>query len=223
MPLWPDYALSDLLLFAPETYWRLFERMNASVWPLQIPLIAASIGLVLVCMRPWRHASQAVALGLAIGWGMAAQIFLAAHYQPINWAVAWVIPAIWAQVALSIFLVPGLRFDVDRTSVPGLGLTALAILYPLLGLTFSRPLMQAEVALLAPDPTAILALGLIGLARPGWRRLVLSIIPMVWCIVSAVTLLTMEQPIGWVLIGAVLCAVAHLAFAVRLRAIGPRG
>jgi len=43
MSEWWTYRLSDLLLFSPRTYYRLFELYNAAIWPAQV--LAVVIGL----------------------------------------------------------------------------------------------------------------------------------------------------------------------------------
>lgn len=215
------YELSDFLAFAPETYWRLFDRMNRGVWPLQVPLLMVLAGSIVAAIRCWRYASFAVASGLAAGWALTTQVFLASHYLPINWAIAWVVPWAWAQVAVLLVLVPGLRFIQTRRTLPALFVTVFALCYPIVGLAFGRPLAQVEIAGLAPDPTMLLTLGLLGLAQPGWRRLVLAVLPVAWCLISTATLLTMEEPSGFVLVAALVVALFGL-FRPSRRAWAPR-
>jgi peptidoglycan/LPS O-acetylase OafA/YrhL len=207
---WFGYALSDFLLFAPETYWRLFERTNTSLWPLHVPLMLALIALTSFAVRGWPHAALVLGLGLAMAWALISYAFLETHYLPINWVIASVIPLAWAQVVLLIVLGPGLRFDPRHHARLALGLVALAMVYPFIGLAMGRPIAQAEVAGLSPDPTAILTLGLLGLAHPGYRRQVLSILPSCWCALSAITLLAMDEPTGWLLLCALAAAIAML-------------
>ena len=53
MPEWWTYSLTDFLLFSPDTYWRLFERYNEAIWPLQIGAAALGLALfALVLRRP---------------------------------------------------------------------------------------------------------------------------------------------------------------------------
>lgn len=215
MPDWASYALSDFILFAPETYWRLFGRMNASLWPLQVPLVASLAGLCIAAVRGWRHASAATAAGLAAAWALVAHVFLSTHYLPINWAVAWVIPLAWVQAGLMLVLGSGLRFGPASWTWPANALIATALAYPLVGMAFGRPVAQAEIAGMAPDPTALLTLGLLALARPGWRRLVLSLLPAQWCVVSAATLLTMGEPSALVPVTLLLLGLAVLLVPTR--------
>jgi hypothetical protein len=68
---------------------------------------------------------------------------------------------------------------------------ALAI-HPLIAPLAGRPLAQAEIFGLAPDPTAIATLGvLLAATRPCWHLLIL---PLAWCAISWLTLWTMESP-----------------------------
>ena len=44
---WWTYSLSDLLLFSPRTYYRLFELYNEAVWPMHV---AAALGVPVVAV-----------------------------------------------------------------------------------------------------------------------------------------------------------------------------
>ena len=46
MSEWWTYGLSDFLMFSPDTYWRLVERYNRALWPLQLGVVAAGSLLV---------------------------------------------------------------------------------------------------------------------------------------------------------------------------------
>ena len=82
---------------------------------------------------------------------------------------------------------------------------ALAI-HPLIAPLSGRPWTQAEIFGLAPDPTVIATLGvLVAAARPNWLLLIL---PLLWCIISGLTLWTMEQPEAPVIAVAGLLAIA---------------
>ena len=49
MSEWWTYRPSDFLMFAPDTYWRLFELHNAAWWPLgllaNVLVLALSLAL----------------------------------------------------------------------------------------------------------------------------------------------------------------------------------
>ena len=45
MSEWWTYRPSDFLMFAPRTYWRLFELHNEAWWPAQ-PLLVLALSLI---------------------------------------------------------------------------------------------------------------------------------------------------------------------------------
>ena len=195
---WLDYSLADFLPFSPATYWRLFEQLNIAVWPLQVLLTGAAALAVFAAVRGWGRTGLLVGLCLAAFWGLVAQLFFTAYYAPINWAIEWATPFAWAQAALLILLAPGLRYGGDRrASWPPRLLVGLAFAYPAFAVAAGRPLAQAEIAGLAPDPTALLTIGLLWLARPNWRNVVLGVLPLVWITFSAATLLAMDAAEAW--------------------------
>ncbi len=197
MSEWWTYTLTDFLLFSPRTYYRLFELYNAAVWPLQIVTLALGMAVLAIILRnpPW--SGRAVAAILAALWLLVAWAYLLERYDTINWAARYF--AIGFAVQAGLLLLTGvirnrLRFDVS--SVVGkigiaLMIYALAI-HPILAPLSGRPWTQAEIFGLAPDPTAIVTLGiLVASARP---LPPLFVIPMLWCLLTSLTLWTMESP-----------------------------
>jgi hypothetical protein len=138
MSEWWSYRPADFLMFAPDTYWRLFELHNAAWWPL---------GLL----------ANALVLVLAV--------------------------ALWR----------------GETLAPRLAAGLMAVLCAAVAWAGERPLAQAELIGLAPDPTAVAGLGLLlhwrcTTARGHlvwWTLLVLGVLA---CLVSATTLATMQDP-----------------------------
>ena len=85
------------------------------------------------------------------------------------------------------------------------------VLHPLAAPLFGRPLAQAEVAGIAPDPTAIATLG-VGLLLPsGPMRLTVLAIAALWVGASALTLWLLGAPERVVPVLALLVAAAGLA------------
>ena len=71
MSEWWTYRLSDLLMFSPRTYHRLFELMNAEIWPMQVVTIAAGLAVLgLAILKSTRRAAhgRVVAAVLAAAW-----------------------------------------------------------------------------------------------------------------------------------------------------------
>jgi hypothetical protein len=77
--------------------------------------------------------------------------------------------------------------------------------YPLLAPLLGRGWPQAEVFGIVPDPTVTATVGLLLLAE-GAPRWILLPAPVLWCAVSAATLLAMGSPEAWVLLAAALLA-----------------
>ena len=57
---WWAYQPSDLLMFSPQTYYRLFELYNAGLWPAQILTLAAGVAIAILMVRGprWRTVSH---------------------------------------------------------------------------------------------------------------------------------------------------------------------
>ncbi|TJV09760.1 MAG: hypothetical protein E5Y18_23950, partial [Mesorhizobium sp.] len=106
------------------------------------------------------------ALFAFVGWSL-----LWSRYAAINWAIAYVAPAFGLQALLLVIggARGGLAFD-RRDLAERLGLliaVAGLVVYPLLPPLFGRPWASAEVFGIAPDPTAIAALGVLLAASGG--------------------------------------------------------
>jgi len=233
MSEWWTYRPGDFLMFAPATYWRLFELHNATWWPAPPLLLLA--GLAWTGWLAWtaRHAPFARAApgsstppagapwlrlgaaGAAAAWAFVATAFLLHRYAPINWAASAFAAGFLVQAAglATLAALPGLALAPHgrRRSV-GLLLCAWAVVgQPLLAVATGRPWAQAEVFGLAPDPTAIATLGLLLWTSTTWRPArwlptALAILPVTWCAISAATLWTMGSAQGWVPAAAVLVA-----------------
>lgn len=220
---WREYRLGDFLLFSPETYWRLFELHNAALWPVHVAAMLALALLFRGAVAGWRWTGVAVGVGLAAAWACVTWIFLAQRYAPINWAIGHVTPFGWAEAGLLLLAGPALSFRDRRAAdtAAGIVLTGLALAYPALGVLAGRPILQSEVAGLAPDPTAVATLGLLALARPGWPRFALTLLPALWLVLSAATLVAMGAVMGWLPLAAVTVAILPRLSRRRREIAGP--
>lgn len=182
MSEWWTYRLSDFLMFSPTTYWRLVERYNREVWPLQ--LLALFAGVVLMWLVAVRHplASRAVSAVLGAVWLWVGWAFHWQRYAPINLAAGYFAVAFAVQAMLLLVLaISGAKRVVPpagpRTRIIGLALAVWGVLlHPFVALAAGRPLAGAEVFGLMPDPTAAATLGLL-LATGMLRRAWLGILP----------------------------------------------
>ena len=130
----------------------------------------------------------------------------------INWAAAYVAPAFAVEGMLFLvagFILGGLAFDRrGLAGWTGYFLLAFALAgQPLLAPLQGRGWTSSEVFGIAPDPTVIATLGLLLLARGRLLPLLLPI-PVLWCLLSGITLRTMGEPQAWVLHTALALAAA---------------
>ena len=222
MSEWWTYTLTDFLLFSPRTYYRLFELYNADVWPLQLVALALGVAILLLIVRAAAWSGRAVSAILAACWLFVAWAYLLERYDTINWAARYFAIGFVLQAALLVWSVirDRLRFDLRSVSAKlGLALFGYALaIHPLIAPLAGRPIAQAEIFGLAPDPTAIATLGvLLAAARPRWHLLIL---PLAWCAISGLTLWTMESPEALVI--AVLGVVATLLATLKSLIFRPR-
>lgn len=215
MAEWWTYELSDFLMFAPRTYYRLIELYNAELWPAHLAALGLGLALLVVSLRhpPWT-ARSACAM-LAACWLWVAWAFHLQRYATINWAAngfaaAFAIEGVLllGAAAFGVRLrisVSGNRASGRGVRYTGLGLLLFAVLVqPWVGVVLGRPWTQAEVFGIAPDPTAVGTLGVLLLLRfeaqarrPRRTRLPALMfwpIPVLWCLISGATLWTMQAP-----------------------------
>jgi hypothetical protein len=209
MPEWWTYTLSDFLLFAPRTYYRLLERHNAAVWPGQLVALTLGLALLALLRRRERWQGRAVAGVLAVLWGWVGWSFVGTRYATINWAagyLAWMF-AIEAGLLVWIGARGSLGFRAARSGA-GLALfMAALVLYPMLAPLLGRGVGPAEVFGIAPDPTAVGTVGLLLMADGGGRAALLAA-PLLWCLLAGLTLLAMGSPEAGVPALAIVVAIA---------------
>ena len=219
MAEWWTYTLSDLQSFSLETYYRLFSRYNAAIWP--VPIVALGLGVATGALLrrgipPGR--ARLVAGILAACWLWTAVAFHATHYASIHRAAPWFARAFGLEALLLAgagLLGRGLSLD-RRGAARAIGLSLYGfalVVQPFVGLLFGRDGRQVEVFGIAPDPTAVGTLGIVLLAS-GRKRWLLLALPVLWCAFSGATLLAMETPAGWLMVAA---AVLGLVASVGVR------
>lgn len=211
MSEWWTYRPSDFLLFAPRIYYRLIELYNLGLWPAHVAALAVAVLLLTLAWRGDPRAGRVVAVALAIAWGFVGWRFHWRQYSTINWAAVHFAWAFALQAALlgAAALAGGLEYgpvpSLRRYGGLAVAMLGLAV-QPLAALALGRPWTQVEVAGLSPDPTALLTLGLLVGARRAHGSL--FALPVLWCLVSGVTLWTMQAADAIVPVSGALAAVA---------------
>jgi hypothetical protein len=210
------YRLSDFLMFAPRTYYRLFELYNAEIWPLPIVALVLCVAMLWMVRRGGAASGRIVGIILGAAWLFVAWAYHWQRYATINWGAQYYAAGFAVEGLLLIgFGVAGalhLRRPGTKNAV-AVVLLAIGLLYPLIAPLAGRPLGQAEVFGIAPDPTAIATLGALLLIadRAGWLLIVL---PALWCAITAATLWTMVTPDALIPAAAVVLALARFRLPV---------
>jgi hypothetical protein len=217
MPEWWTYRLSDLLLFSPRTYYRMFELYHAQIWPIHLVVIVSVVAIVVLLRRDGEWRGRVIAALLAVSWLWVAIAFHLQRYATINWAAKYFAVLFVAEALMLTWLGVvrrRLRFSLSRESAPymavGLLLVALA-LEPIAGRIAGRTWQQVEVAGLTPDPTAVATLALLALAIPRAPRALL-VIPVLWCVIGGATLWALGSGEAWIVLLSGLCG---LVLAIR--------
>jgi hypothetical protein len=220
MPEWWTYGLSDFLLFSPRTYYRLLQRHNEALWPLQVFTLGLGLLILWLLRRPSPRRSRIISTILAGLWAWMAWAFLWKRYAAINWAATYAIP-MFALEALLLGWVGALngrltyRPSRDPAGVIGMSLLAFSLaIYPLLAPLSGRPWRQAEVFAITPDPTALATLGLLAMAEGG-RPGALMVVPLLWCLLSGATLLAMGSLEAWIQLPAPIILLGVIAWSRR--------
>ena len=219
MSEWWTYSLSDFLMFSARTYYRQFELMNRELWPLPLVLLAAG-GVLVACLLRRSGGARRIGyllLGTAclwVGWAYHAQ-----RYADINTGAPYFAAAFGLQGVLLLGMAAWGAGQASRDADVwdarlGLGAVILAwFAFPLLAPLAGRGWWQAEVAGLAPDPTALATLGALLFWRAPW---LLWVVPVLWCLASSATLNELRAPLAWLPAGgAVVLVVASAANRVR--------
>jgi hypothetical protein len=198
MSEWWTYSLSDFLLFSSRTYYRLFALYNEAVWPAHIAVLVLVCAILLLLHT--RIAGRPVAAILAVLWAWVAGAFHAERYATINWAAiyfAWgfAIEAallLWAALVRPVF---DIRSDGSTGARIAIALFVFStVLQPVIAFLVSRDSCRSEIFGLAPDPTAAATLALLAMVTRPPRYL--FVIPLLWCLVTALTLIAMEAYVG---------------------------
>jgi hypothetical protein len=199
---WLSYRLSDLLLFSPRTYYRMFELYHQELWPAQLLVLALVVAIIVVLRRTDAWVDPAIAAFLAACWLWVGIAFHLQRYATINWAARYFAAGFVLQAALLVWsgvVRRRVRFGTRRhtaSASAAVVFAAAVAISPLAGRATERTWSQVELLGLTPDATALATLALLVTASRASRWLV--IVPLAWCLVGGATLWALESPEAWV-------------------------
>jgi len=189
-----SYRLSDFILFTQTAYYRQFELYNQAIWPLHILAISFVLVMLYALWKKPVWAGQLVALLLVVSWLWVAWAFLYQRFYQIHvvadwYALGFVLQAgliTWYGVIRNRFTL--LVSNPLRIKMGSALLFVAFIFYPYIALISGRSWMQFEMFALAPDPTVLATLAILLFYKV---PIVLYAIPLIWMLLSAMTLLVM--------------------------------
>jgi len=216
MSEWWTYRLTSFLLFSPQTYYRTIERYNLEIWPAQRVGVAIGLAIIALLMVKGATRERIIAALLAACWLWTGWAFHYQRYAQINWVAPW-IAATFALEALLLVAVGGIARRLVLSPAAGrefrIAITLIAIIvvgYPLLAPLAGRSWTTAEAFGASADPTGLVTVAVLALAR-GRIKWLLLVVPMLWCLFTVLTLWAMRSPEAIVVAGAALLALAPAA------------
>ncbi|MGM0952212.1 MAG: DUF6064 family protein [Pseudomonadota bacterium] len=211
---WASYSLQNFIPFTENVYFRLMERMGETFWPLHLLTLALGAGAVALVLK---HRPRIACLLIAPVWAFVAVAFFMQRYGQLNWAGDYIGYAFLAQAALLVLIsLPGrgLGKSLHWKSPPVVAGEALVafglVVQPLLAPLAGDSWYQAQVFGVHPDPTAIVSLGVILLGLRSPAMWVAAVIPLLWILISALTLLALDAPGATVLFAVLVIGVLGL-------------
>ena len=189
-----SYSLSDFILFSDRVYYRQFELYNHAIWPLHLIAIVFSLVIIYTLWKKPVWAGRLIAVLLTVSWVWVAWAFLFERFYQIHVVANW--------YALGFVLQAGLitwygviknQFTLSEESRPriNIGLVLLfisLIIYPFIAFITGRSWLQFEMFSLTPDPTVLATIAILYLCKV---YSMLYVIPIIWLLISGVTLIVM--------------------------------
>lgn len=181
-----SYDLRDFLMFTPEVYLRLFVRLNDILGPWLVLVVIGLLSIpVLLCLRTvW--ASRLAMTIAAVGWVLAAALFMHRLYGPINLPVSYFV---WAFALEAVLLViAAVRASALAAGAFGAVSMLAAILVLSIASAWAAGQWQAvTLPGLTPDMTATATTVLLAGMPRCWWRVGLLVVPVLWCLFSVLT------------------------------------
>lgn len=200
--------------FDAEVLASFYGRYNAEVWPAQVFSLALSLAAVWLSLAPRPlggrvDGARAIGLVLVAGWLWCGVVFFIDHFARFDFLAPVYGGAFVVQSALLLWVLVWRQrppaSQPDGFGAAGLLLAFLAIIgLPLVSGLGDAGFAAARIVGIAPGPTVVLTLAMLLLVegRPPW---LLTVIPLLWCGVAAVTgwALALPEALAVALLGAV--------------------
>lgn len=197
-----SYRFSDFILFSENAYYRQFEFYNQAIWPLHLlALVFAFFILYVLFKKPDKKtewAGRVISILLVASWLWVAVAFLYLRFYQIHVVADWYAFGFVLQAGLLLWygviknrLKKRLSLHVKShfMIITGSALLLMSfIIYPFIPLLSGRYWQQFEMFALAPDPTAIATFAILLFYKV---PRVLFVIPVIWVVLSVMTLLSM--------------------------------
>lgn len=197
---WLTYSASDFIPYSRATYQRLFELYNARYWPAVAAGLAIGVASLRLCGSRGCRNPRLLMAALGCCWVWIAWAFFSTAYATLNWAGPYVGGA-FALNGLLLIAASGLAPPRVQSRAPDIGasvgyglLVTGVVLWPAAQSALGRDWRGLEAFGTSPEPTVLATLGLLLLLRPrpGW---VLALVPVLWSLLAAATLLVIEEPL----------------------------
>ena len=223
---WASYRVADFIPFTAEVYFRLIERVGEAFWPLHLLTVAMGLAALILALR---GRGRIACLLLAAVWAWVGMTFMMQRYAQLNWAgeyFGWGFLVQAAFLALIALIGLGLAGSGRPRDIPGrMGLvlaTVGLVLYPFIAPLAGPGGSQAETFGIHPDPTAVATIGILFLVFDGAGRWLAVLVPILWCLISAMTLQVLDAPWAMLLYFVVVLAVATMMWQLIANAIKVR-
>ena len=185
-----EFSLLDMTPYSRDVYFEIVGLYNEEVWPLQIPLLAVSLWMLITTFIRDLGRSKIVWWLMGGAWFWCGVVFQMQHYASINWAGEAFGYLFLIQSAVIVFVAQFGQFSSkgEMTVLSWQTYQVLMVLglviYPLASVFEGREISQIELFGLMPTPTLIVLFAL-SLWISGWKRYVLVLIPLIWSVISA--------------------------------------
>lgn len=204
-------ALQDVIPFTAEVYFRLLQRISETFWPLHIVTLLLGMAALILALK---NQHRLAVISMAPLWALVGYGFFIRHYSELNWAGHYMGYGFFAQAILLLALsangvkpgrqttqapagntMPGTILQLTGPRVIGLVITVTGLIaLPLIAPLHTGVWLQAQVFGIHADPTVVVSWGLSLLLCRGAMLWLVSIIPLLWLLISGLTLLGLDAP-----------------------------